>query len=64
MIDINSNIKFTGQTKRTDDLGRIQIPKDVRKELNIDDGDSLDVYIYEDIASYGVLFRKLKPLPY
>ena len=30
-------MKVTGIIKRMDDLGRIQIPKELRKEVEIDD---------------------------
>lgn len=32
-----NNMKATGIIRRMDDLGRIQIPKELRKEVEIDD---------------------------
>ena len=32
-----NNMKSTGIARRMDDLGRIQIPKELRKEVEIDD---------------------------
>lgn len=32
-----NNMKSTGIIRRMDDLGRIQIPKELRKEVEIDD---------------------------
>ena len=38
-------MKTTGITRRIDDLGRIVIPKEIRKNLNIKDGESLEIYV-------------------
>lgn len=38
-------MKFTGIVRRIDDLGRIVIPKDIRKELKIKDYDAFDLYL-------------------
>ena len=38
-------MKATGVIRRIDDLGRIVIPKEIRKNLKIIDGDSLEIYI-------------------
>lgn len=48
------NEKYTGYYRRIDDLGRIVIPKEVRKILGIKEGDSFDIFITEN----GVLFKK------
>ena len=45
----------TGIVRRIDDLGRIMIPKEVRRKLNIREGDSLEVSYTDD---GGVFFRK------
>lgn len=34
--------------RRIDDLGRIVIPKEIRKQLGIEDGDPLEIFINED----------------
>ena len=34
----------TGIVRRVDDLGRIVIPKDVRRELHIKEGDSFEIF--------------------
>lgn len=36
-------MKATGIVRRVDQLGRIVIPKDIRKELCIKEGDAFDV---------------------
>ena len=37
-------MKPTGIVRRVDDLGRVVIPKEVRKTLHIDDGDPLELF--------------------
>lgn len=48
-------MKATGIVRRIDDLGRIIIPKEIRRTLNIKEGDPLEIYTGEDGA---VIFRK------
>ncbi len=38
-------LKATGIVRRIDDLGRIVIPKEIRRTLRIRDGDPLEIYI-------------------
>ena len=49
------NMKETGITRRIDDLGRIVIPRDIRRQLGIVEGDALEVCIGTD----GVYFKKV-----
>lgn len=49
-------MKATGQVRRIDDLGRIVIPKDVRRSLGIREGDAFEIFITEDRR--GVVFQK------
>lgn len=37
-------MKATGIIRRTDDLGRIVIPKEIRRTLRIGEGDPLEIY--------------------
>lgn len=41
-------MKATGIIRRIDDLGRIVIPKEIRKNLRIRVGESLEIYIDDD----------------
>ena len=48
-------MKATGIVRRVDDLGRVVIPKEIRRACNIHEGDPLEIFIDEDGA---VVFRK------
>lgn len=41
-------MKTTGVVRRIDDLGRIVIPKEIRKTLRIKDGESLEIFLDSD----------------
>ena len=41
-------MKATGIIRKIDDLGRIVIPKEIRKSLHIREGDPLEIYIEKD----------------
>lgn len=44
-------MKATGVVRRIDDLGRIVIPKEIRRNLRIRDGESLEIFVdKEDIV--------------
>ena len=49
-------MKATGIVRRIDELGRIVIPKEIRRNLNINDGDLLEIFL--DKESNGVVFVK------
>ena len=38
-------MKATGVIRRIDDLGRIVIPKEIRRSLKVNEGDSLEIYV-------------------
>ena len=48
-------MKATGISRRIDDLGRIVIPKEIRRALLIREGDPLEIYLNED----SVIFKKI-----
>ena len=41
-------MKATGIVRRIDDLGRIVVPKAIREQLNIKEGEPLELFINED----------------
>lgn len=41
-------MKSTGMTRRIDELGRLVIPKEIRKNLKIKDNEILEIYTKED----------------
>ncbi|MBP3461655.1 MAG: AbrB/MazE/SpoVT family DNA-binding domain-containing protein [Bacilli bacterium] len=41
-------MKATGIIRRIDELGRIVIPKEIRKKLKINEGENIEIYIDED----------------
>ena len=41
-------MKATGIVRKIDDLGRIVIPKEIRKNLRIREGDPLEIFIEKD----------------
>ena len=52
-------MKATGIVRRIDELGRIVIPKEIRKTLRIREGDPME--IYTDVEG-GITLRKYSPL--
>lgn len=50
-------MRGTGIIRRVDDLGRVVIPKELRRQINIKDGDPMELFIYGD----SVIFRKYVP---
>lgn len=47
-------MKSTGVTRRIDELGRIVIPKEIRRNLGIRDGETLEIYTSEE----GIFLQK------
>lgn len=48
-------MKATGIVRRIDDLGRVIIPKEIRRNLKIREGDPLEIFI--DSESGSVCFK-------
>ena len=42
-------MKSTGIVRRIDDLGRVIIPKEIRRTVNITEGDSLEIFLQDDM---------------
>ena len=49
-------MKATGIVRRIDDLGRVVIPKEIRRTLRIREGDPLEIYTEKDGE---VIFKKI-----
>ncbi len=52
-------MKATGIVRRIDDLGRVVIPKEIRRTLRIREGDPLEIYTGGD---GNVIFKKYSPI--
>lgn len=50
-------MKATGIVRRVDDLGRVFIPKDIRRAMGIHEGEPLEIFIGGDDT---ICFRKYK----
>ena len=53
------DMKATGIVRRIDDLGRVVIPKEIRRTLRIREGDPLEIYTEKDGE---VIFKKYSPM--
>lgn len=51
-------MKETGIIRRMDELGRIVIPKEIRKRMSIENGDLVDIFVYEK----QIILKKYHPL--
>lgn len=52
-------MKATGIVRRIDDLGRVVIPKEIRRTMRIREGDSLEIFTDKDGE---VIFKKYSPM--
>lgn len=50
-------MEFKGIIRKTDNLGRICIPKEYRKELNIEENEEVEIYLTE---CGGVYIKKVE----
>mgnify|MGYP003820880737 FL=1 len=48
------NMKATGIVRRIDDLGRVIIPKEIRRTMRLREGDPMEIYIHDG----AVCFKK------
>lgn len=54
-LDRESCVSDTSSIKRVDDLGRVVIPKEIRRHLNISEGTPMNVYLS---SKNEIVFRK------
>lgn len=52
-------MKATGIVRRIDDLGRVVIPKEIRRTLRIREGDPLEIFTEND---GGIILKKYSPI--
>ena len=52
-------MKATGIVRRIDDLGRVVVPKEIRRILRIREGDPLEIYTGE---SGEIILKKYSPI--
>lgn len=50
-------MKATGIIRRVDDLGRIVIPKEIRRTLRINENDALELFVVDN----GICYKKYVP---
>lgn len=50
-------MKSTGIVRKVDDLGRIVLPKELRKVLNIEERDPLEIYV----DGNSIMLQKYEP---
>ena len=50
-------MKATGIVRRIDDLGRIVIPKEIRRTMRVNEGSPMEIYMTEE----GILLKKYYP---
>ena len=51
-------MKTTGIIRRIDDLGRIVIPKELRRNLHIKNGDTIEIFVDMD----NIILKKYSPM--
>ncbi len=51
-------MKATGIVRRIDDLGRVVVPKEIRRTLRIREGDPLLTTLSENVDTYGKLEKE------
>ena len=48
-------MRATGIVRRIDDLGRVVIPKEIRRTIGLREGDAMEIFLDND---KGVIFKK------
>lgn len=57
--EVVSRMKATGIVRRIDDLGRVVIPKEIRRTLRIREGDPLEIFVAREGE---VILKKYSPI--
>lgn len=53
-------MKSTGIVRRIDDLGRVVIPKEIRKTIRVREGDPLEIFLDGE----AIVFKKYSPISF
>jgi len=56
---MKTSMRATGIVRRIDDLGRVVIPKEIRRTLRIREGEPMEIFVD---GEGGILFRKYSPI--
>ncbi len=51
-------MRATGMVRKIDELGRVVIPMEMRRTMNINDGDAFEIFVEED----RIVLSKYSPL--
>ena len=60
-------MKATGIVRRLDDLGRLVIPKEMRRQYRLKEGDSIEFFTEDDkiiITKHNVFSRSMEEIEY
>lgn len=55
-------MKATGIVRRIDDLGRVVIPKEIRRQIGIREGDPLEIFTVQENGKTMVVFSQYEEL--
>ena len=55
-------MKATGIVRRIDDLGRVIIPKEIRRQIGIREGDLLEIFTVQENGKTMVVFSQYEEL--
>ena len=58
-IDVSMSVKSTGIVRKVDGLGRIVLPIELRRTLNITERDSIEIFV----DSGTIVLKKYEPEP-
>lgn len=53
-----NNMNTTGIIRRVDDLGRIVLPKEIRRKLGIGEGTAMEMFVSEDSVTLKKYYQK------
>jgi transcriptional pleiotropic regulator of transition state genes len=56
-MEVRGNMKYTGVVRRIDDLGRIVLPVELRRTMELDNGDSLEIFVEDN----KIILKKYQP---